>query len=133
MAMAWGFEEETSDQTTEVLRFVTEHGACVPNLWFLEVANGFLIACRRGRCENSRADAALDWLGELPITVDGQTNDHAWIATLELARSEGLTAYDAAYLELARRLCLPLATLDKQLIAAALRQGVRVMGVEHLA
>ena len=63
----------------------------------------------------------------MPIAIDDQTDLHAWDATLALSRSEGLTLYDAAYLELAVRLGLPLATGDNELIAAAQRLGVAVL------
>lgn len=61
------------------------------------------------------------------IAIDDQTDVHAWDATLALSREQGLTLYDAAYLELAIRLGLPLATGDRELIAAAQRLGVMAL------
>jgi predicted nucleic acid-binding protein len=128
MAIAWMFDDERTDATAGALRRVVAEGAIVPSLWRLEVANVLRNAIRRGRCDELYADRSLDRLGRYPITVDDETNDHAWGATRVLARERGLTVYDAAYLELAIRSCLPLATCDRALIAAA-----GVSGVETLA
>lgn len=128
MAVAWLFEDETNDATREVLRTVAVQGAEVPSLWHLEVANVLRNAARRGRCHESYVDQSLGRLGRLPITVDDQTVERAWDATLTLAREAGLTLYDAAYLELAQRRQLPLATLDTALVAAAAQRNVAVLG-----
>ena len=127
MAICWLFEEEWTDAGLSVLDQVIATGAIVPSLWKLEVANVLRMAVRRGRCDEPFVDRSLRRLGDLVIGIDDQTDDHAWDATLALARSEGLTLYDAAYLELALRLGLPLATGDKQLIAAAQSIGVAVL------
>jgi len=68
----------------------------------------------------------LELMAELPIDTDNETTMRAWREILALARAEGLTTYDAAYLELAIRRGLPLLTKDKALIAAAARTGVAV-------
>jgi predicted nucleic acid-binding protein len=128
MTVAWQFKDETTDSTLEVLRRVTEYGACVPTLWSLEVANSLNMAFRRGRCDQGHVDRSLVRLARLPIEVDDQTCSRAWNATLQLAGSEMLTVYDAAYLELALRLGLPLATGDAKLIDAAKRRQVMVFG-----
>ena len=67
-------------------------------------------------------------IAELPIATDTETTGRAWREILALARAEGLTTYDAAYLELAIRRGLPLQTKDEALIAAADRSGVAVPG-----
>jgi predicted nucleic acid-binding protein len=128
MTIAWQFSDETSDLTHEVLRLVTENGAHVPTLWYLEVANGLNLAARRGRCDQGHVERSLARLARLPIAADDETSTRAWNSTLDLARSETLTVYDAAYLELALRLDLPLATQDVQLIEAALRRRVPIVG-----
>ena len=102
----------------------------VPYLWHLEVANTLLVGeCRR---RSTQADTAtwLGFLSALPIEVDDETRAHAFGATLSLARSHALSAYDAAYLELAMRRGLPLATLDEKLKAAAKAVGVALHGLE---
>jgi predicted nucleic acid-binding protein len=102
----------------------------VPALWRLEVANSLTIAVRRGRIDAEFRRAALDDLALLDITTDTHTDTHAWAETLLLADGFRLTMYDAAYLELAHRRGVPLATLDEDLSAAALALGLRVLGDE---
>ena len=128
VTIAWLFDDENDAAAKEIARSVGQDGAVVPGLWHLEVANVLRNAERRGSCDREFVDACLARLLLLPIEVDVDTNGHAWSATLELARREDLTVYDAAYLELARRLKLPLATRDRDLIAAAGSQDVPVVG-----
>lgn len=81
------------------------------SLWWLEVANSLQVGVRRKRIAEKFCDATLADLSLLPIRLDHDTTQHAWNATLQLAAGHKLSAYDAAYLELASRLFLPLATL----------------------
>lgn len=127
MAAAWLFEDERTEAALAVFAAVTANGAVVPSLWKLEVANLLRTAERRGRCSEALADALLDRLQSLPIEIDCETDSHAWHATRALSREFGLTSYDAAYLELANRLGKPLATGDRELIAAAQSIGVAVL------
>jgi predicted nucleic acid-binding protein len=101
----------------------------VPSLWTLEVANALLVGERRRRTTPADAARFLAILATFPITVDDRTAAHAWRETTHLARAHGLTAYDAAYLELAICLGVPLATLDDKLIAAAVAVGVQLFAV----
>jgi predicted nucleic acid-binding protein len=96
----------------------------VPRLWHPEVANVLLVGERRGR--GSQADSAkwLSFLSNLPVVDDGATEAKAWSDTLNLARQQGLSEYDASYLELALREGVPLATLDAKLKGAAQAVGV---------
>lgn len=98
--------------------------AFVPEIWSLEIANVLLVAERRNRITQQQSSEAIILLQSLLIQVDTSTNTNALGATLVLGRQEGLAAYDAAYLELALRLQLPLATLDTRLAEAATRCGV---------
>ena len=129
MAIAWLFEDERTETAHAVLARVLAEGAVVPSLWRLEVANVLRNAERRGRCDTAYVDRSFSRLGRLPITVDGETDDHAWGLSMALAREHSLTLYDAAYLELALRLGRPLASSDAALAAAALRSGVTVLSV----
>jgi predicted nucleic acid-binding protein len=97
------------------------------------VANAFQIAVRRSRCDEGYVDRSLQYLAELPIATDDETNDHAWSATKALAREHGLSLYDAAYLELALRLQRPLASCDAALIKAGKESGIQVLSAypEH--
>jgi predicted nucleic acid-binding protein len=126
IAVAWCFEDERSPETDAALEFVGKEGAVVPALWRLEVANGFRSAIRRGRTDRTYRDTALERLSMLAIETDAETVKHAWSATLALADKHGLTPYDAAYLELAQRRRVPLATLDLDLRSAAANEGVAI-------
>lgn len=130
MTLAWYFEDERTDANIAVLRRVAQDGAIVPALWRLEVANGLQVAVRRRRIDAAYRDLSLADLLSLPIAIDAETDAHAWSATLRLADRFGLTLYDAAYLELARRRDLRLATLDGQLEQAAKAENVPLLGRE---
>lgn len=124
VTMAWYFADESNPYADSVLTDLESARALVPSLWFLEVANTVLVGERRKRSTEAQAAAWLGILESLSIEVDGETTSHAWSSTLALARSQNLSAYDAAYLELAMRRGLPLATLDAKLKAAATAVGV---------
>jgi predicted nucleic acid-binding protein len=126
--LAWIYSDETTAAIQQLFDTVANTGAIVPMLWRLEVANSLTVAMRRGRIDAAFRRAALDDLALLDITSDAHTDTHAWAETLVLADRYRLTVYDAAYLELAQRRALPLATLDEDLGAAASRLGLRVLG-----
>jgi predicted nucleic acid-binding protein len=126
--MAWYFEDESTPATDALLDRVADAGALVPGLWRLEVANAFQTAIRRQRIDAVYRDASLAELGLMPITVDADTNTYAWSATLRLSERFSLTLYDAAYLELAQRRSLALATLDRDLRAAAPVLNIELLG-----
>lgn len=128
--LAWYFEDERTDAITAVLRRVGEAGAVVPALWRLEIANGLQMAVRRGRIDATYRDGALRELRALAIAIDPETDVRAWDDTLPLAHRFDLTLYDAAYLELARRLRLPLASLDIKLRSAAGALGIALLGLD---
>ena len=88
------------------------------------------MAVRRGRVDHQFRRAALADLGDLDIVVDVQTDSRAWNATLEFADRVLLTVYDAAYVELAQRRALPLATLDRDMQRAAAQLGLRLIGLD---
>jgi predicted nucleic acid-binding protein len=127
VAGSWCFRDETTDQTAAVLDLVAADGAAVPNLWHLEIANVLLAAERRGRITSADVDIQIGVLAKLPLDLDSATAHAAAGDILALARAHRLTTYDAAYLELALRRRLPLATLDKTLRGAAGRAGVAVL------
>lgn len=127
MTIAWLFEGERTEGALLALPRIAAQGGLVPSLWRLEVANVLRNAVRRGRCDEAFVSRALDRLARLPITIDSETDHHAWAATRDLAREEDLTLYDSAYLELAIRKNAPIASFDKALIGAAIRRGVSVL------
>jgi predicted nucleic acid-binding protein len=128
MTLKWYFEDEKTAASIAILNRVAEEGAVVPALWRLEVLNGLQVAVRRGRITIAYRDASLNDLRSLVIAIDPGTNRQAWSATLRLCDRFGLTPYDAAYLELAQRRQLPLATLDGELIRAAQAENVPLVG-----
>jgi predicted nucleic acid-binding protein len=119
ITLPWYFEDEISQEAEAVFDYVAVNGAVVPAHWKLEVGNGFQTALRRGRLDAAYRAASLADLGLLPIEIDADSNARAWTETLAIADRFGLTTYDAAYLELAIRRQLTLATLDRRLKAAA--------------
>jgi predicted nucleic acid-binding protein len=125
-ALSWCFEDEASPELDALFEQVRDQGAVVPGLWHLEVANVLLPAERRGRITTGDVAMRLALIADLPITTDNETTARAWRETLALARAEGLTTYDATYLELAIRRGFPLMTKDAALIAAAGRSGVAI-------
>ncbi|MGD0102652.1 MAG: type II toxin-antitoxin system VapC family toxin [Rhodopila sp.] len=127
-ALAWIYGDETTGPIRAVFDQVVEAGAIVPGLWRLEVANSLTMGVRRGRIDADFRRAALADLALLDIATDQRTDAHAWGETLALADRCRLTLYDATYLELAQRRTLPLATLDRDLQAAARALGVRLLG-----
>jgi predicted nucleic acid-binding protein len=127
MTLAGLFEDEDDHDALDTLRRAIIEGAVVPSLWRLEIANALHSAVRRKRCDEAFVDNALARLARMRILIDTETDMHAWDATLSLSRSEGLTVYDAAYLELAIRLDATLASCDKDLVAAARRRSVPVL------
>jgi predicted nucleic acid-binding protein len=127
-ALAWVYMEERSEAIANVFDQVTASGAWVPSLWRLEIANVLAMGVRRGRVDAAFRDATLADLELLPIQTDPDTEKHAWRSTLRLAELHSLTVYDAAYLELAMRRGLPLASLDRELRVAAAAQKVALLG-----
>jgi predicted nucleic acid-binding protein len=128
VALTWCFEDERTPATTALLEQVGEAGALAPMLWPLEALNGLLVAERRGRLDASRRQRLAGFLRALPIRLDEETASHAWTVTVRLAERFHLSSYDAAYLELAQRHRLPLASLDRDLRAAATALGLTVLG-----
>lgn len=124
--LAWVYGDETTPAIRRLFETIAEEGALVPALWRLEVANALTIAVRRGRIALDYRDAALRDLALLDIATDPQTEANAWSSTLYLVDRYRLTVYDAAYLDLARRYSLPLASLDTELCAAARAVGVEL-------
>jgi predicted nucleic acid-binding protein len=128
LTMTWYFEDEATAATETLLDVVAKSGAVVPPLWRLEVASGFQSGIRRKRIDAAYRDASMADLGQMPITVDPDTDIYVWTTTLRLADRYRLTIYDACYLELAQRRSLPLATLDAELRAAAQALGLPLRG-----
>jgi predicted nucleic acid-binding protein len=130
IALAWCFLDEKDAYSQSVLGTLASSPAFVPDLWHLEVANALVVGERRKRSTQAETVAWMSFLAALPIIVDEETKRHAFGDTTHLARSHNLSVYDAAYLELAMRRGLPLATLDAKLKAAAKAVGVLLYGLD---
>ncbi len=127
-SLALALDEEVPAEIVRLFERITDEGATVPSIWRYEVANVLLLPVRRQRIDVESFQAGLADLERLPVAVDGSSSDRAWDEGASIARRHGLTVYDAAYLELAIRLALPLATLDRKLAQAARAEGVEVIG-----
>lgn len=125
--MAWCFEDEAGEYTDAVLHRLAHEEAIVPSLWPLEVVNVLLVGERRMRLSQADTTRFLTLLAALPITIDEETPYRAFNEALSLGRDYSLSSYDAAYLELAMRLGLPLATQDDRLRRAASDLGIVVI------
>lgn len=122
IAGAWALQDETAPLADACLTRLADEPATVPALFWFEIRNLLVVNERRHRLTAEESSAFLGRLQRLPIGVDADPGSDGVLA---LARRHGLTVYDAAYLELARRLALPLATLDRRLMAAGTDSGVR--------
>lgn len=127
VALAWVLPDEGGPYADALLDRLVAEGAVVPPIWPLEVGNVLLVALRRRRIRREEFEPMVEKLGHLPIEVDLGATDHALAGVLVLAAQHRLTTYDAAYLDLAQRRKLPLATLDKRLRAACRAANVEVL------
>src|SRR5579859_5263995 len=115
VTMGWCFEDEGDDSSEAILDVLGPWEAAVPSIWSFEIANTLLVGERRNRISKLDSSNFISFLSALPVTVDDASTERALGSILALAREQGLSAYDAAYLELAMREGLPLATRDKAL------------------
>ncbi len=129
VAVTWCFEDEATPASDGLLDRLGEESAAAPAIWSLELGNVLVMAERRGRIDAAQLAEFVALVRELPVTIDQETPQRALDEVLALARSEGLTTYDAAYLELAMRLGVPLATQDRELSRAAEKLGTPVLAV----
>lgn len=127
VAASWCLQDEASAATDAILERVRDEGGLAPALWNWEIANVLAVAVRRGRMKAADAAANLADLALLPITLDADAPARAWRETFLLAQAHKLTVYDAAYLELALRTGLELASKDAELLNAARALGVKVV------
>jgi len=117
VALSWLLEDEAQSRTDALSDRLEQETAHVPSIWPLEVGNALLTALRRKRISDGDFDRCIQALSALPIEVDGTADV---VDVLTIARRYSVTSYDAAYLELARRRGLALATLDEKLRQACL-------------
>ena len=124
--MAWVFADEASPETDRLRESLIDGRAFVPALWPIEVGNVLWVATSRGRITRDEWTRVRNSLNGLPVEIEPVSAGRVWEAVLTLADEHGLSVYDAMYLELALRMQLPLATLDRRLAAAAIAKGIEV-------
>ena len=128
VAMGWCFEDEANAATESALELLREGSAFVPPIWFLEIVNVLGMAERRRRIKKSDSIRFCALLRSLPIFAD--SGSEAWEyaeRVLSLSREHHLSAYDTAYLDLALRRGLALATRDQKLQTACRQAEVRLL------
>jgi predicted nucleic acid-binding protein len=128
LALAWALPDEHSKRAEHLLAEVSDESQLwVPALWWYELANALVMAHRRHRLTDSDSTRLLELYGSLPIQTDAHLNPDTLRRVHALAKEHALSAYDAAYLELAQRKDMPLATLDRRLTGAARKAGVELV------
>lgn len=130
VTLAWCFQDEATPATAKLLDILENETAFVPGIWPLEVGNILIGATQYKRISHAEVSLFLSLLNSVNIQIDSETASRGFQEIFFLAHNEKLTTYDSAYLELAMRLDLPLATKDKQLIKIAHRLGVKTLGTE---
>jgi predicted nucleic acid-binding protein len=130
VALCWCLENQATSYTEAIFQMMADGAeAYVPFIWPLEMAHVLTLAERRKALTIAQTTSFLRELLQWPINVDCAGLDRVFNQILAATRTHKLSAYDAAYLELALREALPLATLDKDLRAAAKSAGVKIAGI----
>ena len=127
VVMTWCFKDEDIQYTDFILNKLEHTTAFVPSIWPLEVTNVLLVAERKKRIGEADSTRFIALITELPIIVDQESPERMIKEIFALAREHNLSSYDASYLDLAMRKGLPIATLDKNLLAAAKRSKVTIL------
>ncbi len=125
IVLSWCLADESNPVAERAMQLVVARGAVVPGIWWYELRNALVVNERRGRLDAADTGATLADLRAMHISID---HDHDEGVILELSRQHELSVYDAAYLEVAQRRSLRLASLDKRLCRAALADHVAVIG-----
>ena len=123
--LSWCLGDEDNETAARAMQRVAHDGGVVPRIWWYELRNALLMNERRGRISLQQVSDTLDDSLELGIEMD---DEHDGSLLLDIARGHGLTVYDAAYLEVAVRRSLPLATLDRRVRIAAEAIGASTVG-----
>jgi predicted nucleic acid-binding protein len=124
LTLAWALPDEASEFSDAILKQLTAGKAFAPDLWAHEIANGLLMAQRRRRITAAQRAQFIEELLKLPIELVRSPARVVLESQATIGERFELTAYDAAYLDLALRKGVPLATQDKALSAAAAKAGV---------
>ena len=127
--LTWCFPDEEAQKAQEISeRIAAGETVAVPAFWRHEILNTLLVGERRKRLTPALTQMFIEDLNRLPVNVDDQTTASVVFETTQsLCRKHGLTAYDAAYLEIAVRNGYPLATVDEDLKKATIAEGVLLL------
>lgn len=126
--LTWCFPDEKAQKAQEISeRIASGDTVVVPAFWMHEVMNALLVGERRNRLTPELTQAFTADLNRLPVDVDVTTREIVFNPTQALCRKHSLTAYDAAYLEIALRGGYPLATADEDLRRADVAEGVQLI------
>ena len=126
VVLAWCFPDESSDYADAVLLALEDQTVVVPAIWPVEITNGLLVGERRKRIRQPEVRRFIDLLKELSIVADARSVTDTISNVLPLGRQYDLSAYDLAYVDVALRHQLPLATLDAALQRAARTAGIKI-------
>ena len=126
VALAWCFPDEASDYADSVLLALENQTVIVPAIWAAEITNALLVGERRKRIRQPEVRRFVDLVRGLTVVEDGQPFADTVSNVLPLAREHDLSAYDAAYLDVAIRHEIPLATLDGPLQRACTEAGIEI-------
>ena len=129
LALAWCFPDEASDYADGVVVALKGRTAIVPAVWSVEITNALLVGERRKRIQQPEVQRFIELLRGLSIFEDGQLFADTLSNVLPLARQYDLSAYDAAYLDVAARHAAPLATLDTALERASRSAGIKIFKI----
>ena len=134
VALCWYFEGQATAYTEAVFECLARgNQALVPAVWPLEMVNGLVVAWRHKSIRSEQLEDLVADLRDLPLEVDSQGSERAYSSIFRISRQHQLSSYDAAYLDLALFQGLPLATLDKNLRAAARRSGIEIFDPRKLS
>jgi predicted nucleic acid-binding protein len=126
VTLTWAFPDEMHPMATRAAELLEKGlgSARVPALWWFEVRNILLVSERRGRITAEGTAEFLQSIAPLEIEAEEAKNEGS---LFRLARKHRLTIYDAAYLDLAARGGIQIATLDKALRNAAVAEGIPLL------
>jgi len=126
VTMSWCFEDENTEYSKQILLLLKKIKAIVPCIWPLDVMNVLKVAENKHRITTLKSNAFVNLLNSLPIEIDPNLNCLLNKSILEITRKHSLSAYDAAYLEIAIRQNIPLISFDKKLCEVAKKEGISI-------
>lgn len=127
VAMSWCFDDEKIEHSKNILELFKQMRSVVPSIWPLEVSNVLRVAERQERITTIDSDMFLDLVNSLPIDIDAGLNTLFCRQILKITRKHAISSYDAAYLELALRYDIPLASFDRNLCLVAKKEGIKIL------